>query len=100
MVTIQYHPGTWDQQISREAMVPEARQQSGCKGAMLLVDHATRTCRSITLWQTEARAQATRVGCAHSQTQGASVVSQLAAEPTVATYKVAFNGRMRAFYSP
>lgn len=90
VVTVHYQPGKWDEKIYREAMVPEARQQSGFKGAMLLVDHSTRKCISITLWQTEAEAQATGAGSAHLQAQGAKVASLLAAGPTTETYEVAF----------
>ncbi|HEY1353806.1 MAG TPA: hypothetical protein VGF67_29710 [Ktedonobacteraceae bacterium] len=90
VVTVEYQPGKWDEKIYREAMVPEAKQQSGFKGAMLLVDHTIHKCVSITLWQTEAEAHATGVGSAHLQAQAARVASILAAGPTTETFEVVF----------
>jgi len=89
--TIQFQPGKLDEgiQIYRESILPEARQQSGFKGAMGLVDRSTGKSLSITLWETEADAQASGTGSAYLQAQLAQFASLLAAAPVFETYEVA-----------
>src|SRR6266849_2609354 len=91
MVTVQFQPGKVDEgtQIYRESILPEMRQQSGFKGVMALVDRSTGKSISITLWQTEADAQASGSGSAFLQAQIAKVASLFAAAPIVETYEVA-----------
>ena len=86
----QYKPGKLDEgmQIYRESMLPEARQQKGFKGATALVDRSTGKGISITLWQTEADAQASGTGSAYLQAQLAKIASLLAAPPSIEMYEV------------
>ncbi len=90
VVTVQYQSGKVDEgiQLYRESMLPEARQQRGFKGAMGLVDRSTDKSISITLWQTEADAQASGVGSAYMQAQIAKFASPLASAPVFETYEV------------
>jgi heme-degrading monooxygenase HmoA len=91
VITAQNQPGKVDEavQMYRESMLPEARQQPGFKGALMLVDRSTGKGISITLWQTEADAQASGAGSAYLQTQIAKAASLLAAAPIIETYEVA-----------
>jgi heme-degrading monooxygenase HmoA len=90
VITAQNQPGKVDEavQIYRESMLPEARQQPGFKGAMMLVDRSTGKGTSITLWQTVADGQASGTGSAYLQAQIAKAASLLAAAPIVETYEV------------
>ncbi len=91
VITSQFQPGKADEvvQIYRESMLPEARQQRGFKGVMFLVDHSTSKAISITLWQTEADAQASGATSPYLQAQIAKAPSLLAAAPVIETYEVA-----------
>jgi heme-degrading monooxygenase HmoA len=86
----QYRPGKADEgmQMYRESILPEARQQRGFKGAMALLDRSTDKGMSITLWETEADAQASGTSTPYLQEQLARVASLLAAAPVVETYEV------------
>jgi len=90
MITVQYQPGKIDEgvQIYREAVLPEARQQSGFKGAMALVDRSTDKTISITLWQTEADTRASGTSSAYLQAQLAKISALFAAAPSIETYEV------------
>src|SRR5712691_10961869 len=90
VITAQNQPGKVDEavQIYRESLLPQARQQPGFKGAMMLVDHTTGKGTSITLWQTQADAQTSGTGSAYLQAQIAKAASLLAAAPIVETYEV------------
>ncbi len=90
VVTIQYQPGKLDEgtQIYRESVLPEGRQQSGFKGVMALVDRSTDKFISISLWQTEADAQATGASSSYLQAQLAKAASLFAAAPVIETYEV------------
>ncbi len=90
VVTVLYQPGKVDEavQLYRESMLPEARQQRGFQGTMALVDRSTGKAISITLWQTEADAQASGAGSAYLQAQIAKVASLFAAAPVIETYEV------------
>jgi heme-degrading monooxygenase HmoA len=91
VVTTQYQPGKVDEatQIFRESILPETRQQAGFQGVMALLDRSTDKAMAISLWQTEADAQASGAGSAYLQAQLAKVASLFAAAPIVETYEVA-----------
>ena len=91
VVTGQYQPGKLDEgeQIYRESILPEARQQPGFKGALGLVDRSSGKAISISFWQTEANAQASGVSSSYGQAQMAKIASLLAAAPLIETYEVA-----------
>ena len=91
VVTVQFQPGKVDEgiQILRESILPETRQQRGFKGALALLDRSTDKSIAITLWQTEADAQASGASSAYLQAQIAKVASLFAAAPTIETYEVA-----------
>ena len=90
VVTTKYQPGKVDEatQIYRESILPEARQQAGFQGAMALVDRSTDKAMAITLFQTEADAQASGASSSYMQAQIAKVASLLAAAPVIETYEV------------
>src|SRR2546430_11338028 len=90
LMIAQYRPGKADEgmQMYRESVLPEARQQRGFKGAMALLDRSTDKGMSITLWETEADAQASGTSTPYLQEQLARVASLLAAAPVVETYEV------------
>jgi heme-degrading monooxygenase HmoA len=90
VVTAQYQSGKLDEgiQLYRESVLPEARQQRGFKGALALVDRSTDKAISITLWQTEADAQASGTSSPYLQAQLAKIASLLAGAPGVETYEV------------
>ncbi len=92
VVTGQFKPGTLDDEaidLFRDSAMPEIKQQQGFKGALLLRDSNTGKGITITLWETEADAQASGVGSAHLQAQFAKVASLFAAAPVTETYEVA-----------
>ncbi len=91
VVTIQFQPGKVDEatQILRESILPETRQQTGFQGVMALLDRSTDKSIAITLWQTEADAQASGASSSYLQAQLAKVASFFAAAPIVETYEVA-----------
>ena len=90
VVTIQYQPGKVDEaiQILRESVLPETRQQKGFKGVMGLADRSTDKAMAITLWQTEADAQASGMSSSYLQAQLAKIASLSAAAPVIETYEV------------
>jgi heme-degrading monooxygenase HmoA len=75
-------------QIYRESVLPELRQQSGFKGVMALADRSTGKAISLSLWETEADAQASGVGSAYMQANIAKLASNFAAAPTIEMYEV------------
>jgi quinol monooxygenase YgiN len=89
LATIQFHPGTLDEavQIYRDSVVPGTRQQPGFQGVLAVVDRSANRAISITLWQTEAEAQASATG-GHLQAQINKFASHLAAPPVVETFEV------------
>ncbi len=91
VVTVQFQPGKVDEgtQILRESMLPETRQQRGFKGIIALLDRSADKAMAISLWQTEADAQASGASSAYLQAQIAKVASLFAAAPIVETYEVA-----------
>ena len=90
VITAQYQSGKIDEgtQIVRESVLPETRQQRGFQGITLLVDRSTGKGIAITLWQTEADAQASGASSAYLQTQLAKVASLWTAAATIETYEV------------
>lgn len=90
VVTIQYQPGKVDEaiQILRESILPETRQQAGFKGIMALADRSTDKAMAISLWQTEADAQASGASSSYLQAQLAKVASLSAKAPVIETYEV------------
>ncbi len=91
VVTVQFQTGKVDEgtQILRESILPETRQQVGFQGVMALLDRSTDKSIAITLWQTEADAQASGASSVYLQAQIAKVASLFAAAPIVETYEVA-----------
>jgi heme-degrading monooxygenase HmoA len=91
VVTIKCQPGKVDEatQILRESILPETRQQAGFQGVMALLDRSIDKSIAITLWQTEADAQASGASSSYLQAQLAKVASFFAAAPIVETYEVA-----------
>ena len=91
VVTGQYYPGKSDEgeQLYRQSILPETRQQPGFKGAIGLVDRSSGKAISITFWETEASAQASGASSSYGQAQLAKVASLFAAVPVVETYEVA-----------
>ena len=89
LTTIELHPETLDEavQIYRDSVMPDARQQPGFQGVLALVDRGAHKAVSITLWQTEAEAQASAAG-GHLQAQINKFASHLAAPPAVETFEV------------
>ena len=57
-----YHPGTQDEAtaILRDIMLPQAREQQGFKGALILNDVIMNKAIIITLWETEADLEASQ----------------------------------------
>ncbi len=55
---------------------------------MALIDHSTDKAIAITLWQTEADAQASGTTSAYLQAQMAKIASLVAAAPVIETYEV------------
>lgn len=90
VVTAQYQPGKLDEgiQLYRESILPETRQQRGFKGTIGLVDRSTDKAISITLWQTEADAQASGTSGDYLQAQLAKIASLVATAPDTETYEV------------
>src|SRR5579863_9380383 len=91
VVTAQYQPGTGDEglRLFRESVLPETRQQRGFKGAMALIDRSTDKAIAITLWQTEADAQASGTSSPYLRAQMAKIASLVAAAPVIEMYEVA-----------
>jgi heme-degrading monooxygenase HmoA len=90
VITTQYQPGKTEEglQIYRE-MLSAARQQPGFKGILGLVDPRADKAMSISLWETEAEAQASGTGSTYFQAQLAKFASVFAAAPMIETYEVA-----------
>ncbi len=59
---------------------------------MELLDRSTNKAMSISLWQTEANAQAIGASSGYLQAQLAKVASLLAAAPVIEIYEVAVQG--------
>jgi heme-degrading monooxygenase HmoA len=90
VITSQHQPGKMDEglQIFRE-MLSEISQQPGFKGILGLVDRGTDKTMSISLWETEANAQAIGPGSAYFKVQMAKLSPLFAGTPMVESYEVA-----------
>ena len=90
VITTQYQPGKLEEglQLYRE-MLSAAGQQPGFKGILGLIDHSSDKAMSISLWGTEAEAQASGTSSSYFQTQLAKFASVFAAAPMIETYEVA-----------
>lgn len=75
-------------QLFREQL-PEISRQAGFKGVLGLVNPGTGKTMSISLWETEADAQAIGPGSAYFQVQIAALGPLFAGPPGVESYEVA-----------
>ena len=73
--------------IYRDSIIPAVQQQKGNKAAYLLVDHATGKGVSITLWDSEADAQAYESSGSYREQVG-KVAQFFTSPPSLATYTV------------
>jgi heme-degrading monooxygenase HmoA len=90
VITTQYQPGKTEEGLQNyREMLSAARQQPGFKGILGLVDSRADKAISISLWETEAEAQASGTGSAYLQAQLAKFASVFAAAPMIETYEVA-----------
>jgi heme-degrading monooxygenase HmoA len=93
VITTQYQPGKMEEGLQNyREMLSAARQQPGFKGILGLVDPREDKAMSISLWETEAEAQASGTGSAYFQAQLAKFASVFAAAPMIETYEVAVQG--------
>lgn len=89
VITMQYQPGKREEGLQLyRGMLAAAREQSGFKGALGLVDQEASQALSVTLWETEAEAQASGAGSAYFQEQLTYFASVFAASPVIDTYEV------------
>jgi hypothetical protein len=90
VITTQYHPEKMDEglRIYREVLAA-TRQLSGLKGVLGLIDREAGKAMSITLWDTEAEAQASGSGSTYFQAQLTRFASVFSAAPMIETYEVA-----------
>ena len=90
VVTGQYHPGKLDEgeQMYRQSILPEARQQPGFKGAIGLIDRSSGKAISITFWENEASAQASGASSSYGQAQLAKIASLFDGALAIETYEV------------
>ena len=91
VVAGQYQPGKVDEvaQIFRESILPETKQQRGFQGVTFLGDRSTGKAMVISLWQTDADAQASGASSSYLQAKLAKVASLLTTAATIETYEVA-----------
>jgi heme-degrading monooxygenase HmoA len=93
VITTQYQPGKMEEGLQNyREMLSAARQQPGFKGILGLIDPREDKAMSISLWETEAEAQASGTGSAYFQAQLAKFASVFAAAPMIETYEVAVQG--------
>ena len=87
--TAQTQPDTYDEQLAlwRERVVPLLRQQRGFKGLLVFGDRAANKGASVTLWETEADAEASRTSDGMRQAL-AALGPVLAGQPTMEHYEV------------
>jgi heme-degrading monooxygenase HmoA len=90
VITTQYQPGKMEEGLQNyREMLSAASQQPGFKGILGLVDPREDKAMSISLWETEAEAQASGTGSAYFQEQLAKFAAVFAAAPMIETYEVA-----------
>ncbi len=93
VTTVQLRPDTLDASIDlyQQEILPVIKAQPGYQGVYLFTDRATGNGVSITLWTSEADAQAYETSGIYRQLV-AKLASNFAASPTLATYDVSVKG--------
>jgi heme-degrading monooxygenase HmoA len=93
VTTVQLRPDTLDASIDlyQQELLPVIKAQPGYQGVYLFTDRATGNGVSITLWTSEADAQAYETSGIYRQLV-AKLASNFAAPPTLATYDVSVKG--------
>ena len=88
--TAQTTPDSWDESLAiwREQVLPRLRQQQGFKGIVVFGDRKTNKAGSVTLWETEADAEASR-NSGQMRDALASLAPVLAGQPTMEHHEVA-----------
>ena len=83
-------PGSTDEfiQVVEEGFLPAAREQPGFRGFLLLTERGTGNHIGISLWDSEADAQASEGPGGYYQEQLQRLTSLQAAPPTHALYEV------------
>lgn len=76
-------------QLWQESVMPEVQQQKGFKGAYLLANRKVGTGVTITLWETEADAQASGEGSPIFQQSMAQFARYMTAAPVIEQFEVA-----------
>jgi heme-degrading monooxygenase HmoA len=87
--TGQTQPGNYDRLMSiwRDEVIPLIRQQRGFKGVIVFGDREANSGGSITLWETEADAQASMASDTMRQAL-AALAPVLAGQPTMQNHEV------------
>jgi hypothetical protein len=75
--------------LSRETTLPAARQQTGFKGYLLLVDRSAGVAITITFWQDEQDRQITGPNSAYYKDSISKIVPLLTGAPVVEDFEVA-----------
>ena len=90
LITSQFQLDKLDEagQLYRESILPEVRQLPGFKGRMVLGDRSTGKVVSLTLWESEADAQASGEGSAFRQAAMAKLAPFYAAPSVIEIYEV------------
>ena len=93
VTTVQLRPDTLDASIDlyQQELLPVIKAQPGYQGVYLFTDRATGNGVSITLWTSEADAQAYETSGIYRQLV-AKLAANFAASPTLATYDVSVKG--------
>jgi heme-degrading monooxygenase HmoA len=93
VTTVQLRPDTLDASIDlyQQEILPVIKAQPGYQGVYLFTDRASGNGVSITLWTSEADAQAYETSGIYRQLV-AKLASNFAAPPTLATYDVSVKG--------
>ncbi|HEV2461941.1 MAG TPA: antibiotic biosynthesis monooxygenase [Ktedonobacterales bacterium] len=93
ITTVQLRPETVDASIAlyQGEIVPVIKAQSGFQGVYLFTDRATGNGVSLTLWASEADAQAYETSGTYRQLV-AKLAPNFASAPTLATYDVSVKG--------
>jgi heme-degrading monooxygenase HmoA len=93
VTTVQLRPDKVDDSIAlyQQEILPVITAQPGYQGVYLFTDRATGNGVSITLWNSEAEAQAYETSGTYRQLV-AKLAPNFAAPPTLATYDVSVKG--------
>ena len=93
VTTVQLRPDTVDASIGiyQQELLPIIKAQPGYQGVYLFTDRATGNGVSITLWTSEADAQAYETSGTYRQLV-AKLAANFATPPTLATYDVSVQG--------